>query len=104
LQNEYIAPRDDTEEIIASIWQQCLGIDKVGIHDNLHELGGDSLIAIRIIARVRAVFGLEIPLGRFFQSPTVAQLGHMIADTLQSGSLDAASTTISRKGLEEVKV
>jgi hypothetical protein len=50
---DFVAPRDPVEELLASIWQELLGIERVGIHDDFFELGGHSLLATRVIARVQ---------------------------------------------------
>ena len=53
LSNEYVAPRNETERIIAEIWKELLQVDRVGIHDNFFELGGHSLLAMRVISSIR---------------------------------------------------
>ena len=50
---EYVAPRNEVEEKLAGIWQELLGIERVGIHDNFFELGGHSLLAMRVISAIR---------------------------------------------------
>ena len=68
------APRDETEQRIASIWQDALGIEAVGIHDDFSTLGGHSLIAIRIVSEVRRAFEIALPVRALFDAPTVAAL------------------------------
>jgi len=80
IQSMYVAPRDDRELKIADIWQQLLGVEQVGINDNFFDLGGHSLLATRMAARLRDTFQIELPLQKFFQSPTVAGLAQAIAD------------------------
>ncbi len=70
-----ILPRNQTEEILASLWCELLGRNKVGIFDNFFELGGHSLIATQILARVRDRFQIDVPLGALFEMPTIATLG-----------------------------
>lgn len=70
----YVAPRTPTEEILASLWAETFGLERVGIHDNLFDLGGDSLAAARMIATLRNRFSFEIPLGAVFGTPTIAGL------------------------------
>jgi acyl transferase domain-containing protein/acyl carrier protein len=74
LQNAYVAPRNAIEQTIASIWQELLGIEQVGIYDNFFELGGHSLLATRVVARIREALRLELPLRSFFASQCVAEL------------------------------
>ena len=66
-------PRGPAEERLAVIWQEVLGLDRVGAGDDFFELGGDSILSIRVIARARAA-GLPITPRQFFESPTVAGL------------------------------
>jgi acyl carrier protein len=67
-------PRTPTEELLAGIWAEVLGVDRIGVRDNFFELGGHSLLATRVVSRVRAVFGVEIALVELFDEPTVAGL------------------------------
>ncbi|MEH1860180.1 MAG: beta-ketoacyl synthase N-terminal-like domain-containing protein [Nostoc sp.] len=62
LNNSYVAPTNELEKQIAEIWQEVLGIVQVGIYDNFYELGGDSLIATRLVSRLQAKFPVELPL------------------------------------------
>jgi amino acid adenylation domain-containing protein len=70
----YVAPRSQTEESIAGIWQSLLKVQRVGIHDNFFMLGGHSLLATQVVARIRASFGIELPLRALFEAPTVGSL------------------------------
>ena len=70
----YVAPRDSTEELLAEILAEALGLERVGIHDSFFELGGHSLIALRLMARARQALGVELPLSALYESPTVAAL------------------------------
>jgi acyl carrier protein len=85
----YVAPRNQTEELLAGIWSEVLGIEKVGINSNFFDLGGHSLLAIRIVTRVREVFNVKLPLSELFVSPHIARLAELI-DNLQAqqGTID----------------
>jgi acyl carrier protein len=72
--HSYTPPRNEFERRIAQIWQEVFGIQQVGIHDDFFELGGDSLLALRVSSRLRDAFQVEFPLQRFFEFPTVASL------------------------------
>ena len=74
LTTAYAAPRNPTEEQLAGILQEVLGVEQVGIHDDFAELGGDSLLAIQVLARIRESLGVELALRDLFETPTVAEL------------------------------
>jgi acyl transferase domain-containing protein/acyl carrier protein len=78
LANSYVAPTNDIETSIAEIWQELLGIEQVGIHDNLFDLGGDSLLVIQIVSRIREILQIEVPLRAIFETPTIAELAESV--------------------------
>jgi non-ribosomal peptide synthase protein (TIGR01720 family) len=73
LRNEYVAPRNEVEQIIAGIWQTLLGIDQIGVEDNFFELGGDSIQSIQIIARANQA-GVQLTPRQVFEHQTIAEL------------------------------
>lgn len=75
---EYIAPRTLVEEVLADIWSRVLKVERVGINDNFFDLGGHSMLAMQLLSRVRANLGIEVPLRKLFETPTVAGLAHSI--------------------------
>ncbi|MDZ8258878.1 beta-ketoacyl synthase N-terminal-like domain-containing protein [Nostoc sp. ChiQUE01b] len=74
LPNSYVAPRDEIEQKIADIWQELLGIKQVGIYDSFFELGGDSLIAVQIISRLKNTFSIKLTVASLLESPTIAEI------------------------------
>ncbi|MFI6652172.1 amino acid adenylation domain-containing protein [Streptomyces sp. NPDC050529] len=70
----YRAPRTTREEALAALFAEVLGVDRVGIDDGFFELGGHSLLATRLIGRARTVLGIEVPVRKIFDLPTVAAL------------------------------
>jgi acyl transferase domain-containing protein/NAD(P)-dependent dehydrogenase (short-subunit alcohol dehydrogenase family)/acyl carrier protein len=78
LQTAYVAPQNETQQIIADLWQKLLGIEKVGIHDSFIDLGGHSLHGVQLIIRLRDTFQVDISLRSLFEKPTVAGLALMI--------------------------
>ncbi|TYC69741.1 hypothetical protein EH183_34110 [Streptomyces sp. CB01881] len=74
LGTSYRAPRSAVEAVLAAVWQDVLGVDRIGVDDDFFALGGHSLLAARVHNRLRAVFGVEVPLRLLFSEPTVARL------------------------------
>jgi acyl carrier protein len=79
---DYVAPETEFEKIISEIWSEVLQIEKIGVHDNFLELGGNSLAAIRIATRVNDSFELDLPLNTVFESPTVSRLSQQIEKSI----------------------
>jgi hypothetical protein len=88
----YVAPSTATEYLLAEIWGELLGIDKVGVHDGFLELGGDSLLAARVVARVRQAIAADISASRLLEATTVCIMAELIDDqvlnTAPSAHLD----------------
>jgi amino acid adenylation domain-containing protein len=80
LANAYVAPRDDTERIVAGIWRALLGVDEVGVNDDFLALGGHSFLATRLAGELRAACGVEVPLRELFVKPTVAHFAQVIRE------------------------
>ncbi len=78
LQTPFTPPEGEVEKAVAGIWQEALGIGRVGVHDNFSELGGDSLVAIKVIARLRESLGVDLTVRTLFEAPTVACLAERI--------------------------
>src|SRR5205085_236189 len=80
----FVAPRNETEALVASIWSNILGIENISVFDNFFELGGHSLLATRVVFRIRETLQLDLPLRTMFLSLTIAELAHKI-DRLRAG-------------------
>jgi acyl transferase domain-containing protein/acyl carrier protein len=78
LHNAFVAPRSETEQAIADIWQEVLGIKPIGVHDSFFGLGGHSLLGTQVISRIRKKFQEDISVRTFFSSPTVADLAEAV--------------------------
>ncbi|HEY3570928.1 MAG TPA: amino acid adenylation domain-containing protein [Thermoanaerobaculia bacterium] len=79
-------PRTQTEEILAAIWSELLGVEGIGIEDSFFDLGGHSLLATQAMSRARESFGVTLPLRALFERPTVAGLAEEIEAALRGGS------------------
>lgn len=78
LRNEYLAPRSPVEEQLGALWSEVLGVERVGVRDNFFALGGDSLRASQVFARIGKTFGKSLPPAALLQAPTVEQLAALI--------------------------
>ncbi|WP_238847429.1 amino acid adenylation domain-containing protein [Nocardia arthritidis] len=76
---DFVAPSSRVEMMLAEIWEEVLGIERIGIDDNFFTLGGHSLLAAQIISRVRERLGVDIPLQILYGAPTIAELANRIA-------------------------
>jgi natural product biosynthesis luciferase-like monooxygenase protein/amino acid adenylation domain-containing protein len=76
-------PDDPGEELLLGIWSEVLGVGPVPRHASFFALGGHSLLATQVISRVRKVFGIELPVRRFFEAPTIAALARFLAEARQ---------------------
>jgi amino acid adenylation domain-containing protein len=79
LEDRYVAPRTPTEEILAGIWAEVLGVERVGIHDNFFDLGGHSLLLVQVHRRLEEAFRRPILIVALFQYPTLHTLGKYVA-------------------------
>jgi len=74
----YVPPRTPTEELLAVIWAEVLGVEQVGVNDNFFDLGGHSLKATRVISRIQATFQVDLPMHSLFEKLTVADMAEQI--------------------------
>jgi amino acid adenylation domain-containing protein len=82
LATEYVAPRTEVEQVVASIWQQVLQVEKVGLHDHFFDLGGHSLRMLQVNGKLREAFNRDISMVEMFQYPTVDSLAVFLSREL----------------------
>jgi amino acid adenylation domain-containing protein len=94
---EFVPPRTAVERLLAAMWSQVLGVDRVGVHDPFFDLGGHSLLATQLLAHVRSTFHVEIPLRRLFDTPSVAELAlAIVAAELRPGQSEELALLIEK--------
>ncbi|WDV32335.1 non-ribosomal peptide synthetase [Streptomyces sp. AD16] len=79
---EYTAPRTPTEEAVADLWAALLGVERVGAHDDFFERGGDSLLSLQAVLRMKVAFGLDLSPRDVLSRPTVAALAQLIEERI----------------------
>jgi acyl transferase domain-containing protein/thioesterase domain-containing protein/acyl carrier protein len=94
LGTEYIAPRNDVERTLTGIWQSLLGIDQIGVDDSFFDLGGHSLIAVRLFAQVKKAYGVDFPISVLFEAPTIAACAAMIAEQTGASLTDTGTDNV----------
>ncbi len=77
-EHPYVAPRNESEKALCKIWEEVLGVERVGIADNFFHLGGSSLLAASIVSRIRFHFGMDFSVKLFFSNPDVESLALLI--------------------------
>ncbi|HKH45556.1 MAG TPA: amino acid adenylation domain-containing protein, partial [Thermoanaerobaculia bacterium] len=92
------AARTPTEERLAAVWAEVLGIERIGAEDDFFALGGHSLLASRVASRVREAFSVELPLAVFFERPRLKELAAVIEAERGLGSEDLPLAPVPRQG------
>jgi len=103
LSRPYVVPEGEVERTVASIWQDLLGVDRVGLNDDFLELGGHSLLATQVVSRLRERFGIDLTLRALMEAPTVAAAGERIRNLLWIRAGTVPSTAVSG-GSEEIEL
>jgi amino acid adenylation domain-containing protein len=96
LDGVFVSPRTAVELRIAEIWAEVLGLPSVGTGDNFFDLGGDSLLLLRAHARIRAAFGMDVPMVELFAHPTVARAASYLAGNERLGQEPASAHASAR--------
>jgi acyl carrier protein len=94
---EHTAPRDETEQLIAAVWAEVLGVERVGVEDNFFDIGGDSLLLVRVSSRIRSELGRDLPMVELFRHPTVASLAGYVAGEAAAQTSDQGRDRGSRR-------
>ncbi len=93
-----VAPRNETEEALATLWADVLGLESVGVEESFFDLGGHSLLATRLMSRIRERFGIDVPLRGLFERPTVAAFAGEVARSVSAPAPpSAAIARVSRE-------
>jgi len=79
LDSDYVAPENDIERRLAGFWQELLGVDEIGVEDSFFDLGGHSLIAVRLFAQIRKAYNVDFPISVLFEAPTIRKCAELIA-------------------------
>ncbi|MDB5008424.1 MAG: tycC [Mucilaginibacter sp.] len=87
--DNYTAPRTATENLLAGIWVEYLGVEKIGVRDNFFELGGHSLIAVQVMTRIEKETGKRLPLAALFEKSTIEKLAALLESGDQSIKWDS---------------
>ncbi len=98
---EFVAPRNELEELIAGLWRELLKVEEVGIYDNFFEAGGHSLLAIRLLALIEKQLGEKIPLTVFFEGATIEHLAKVLRDQTKPGLQSSLMAVLLEKRLGE---
>jgi acyl transferase domain-containing protein/thioesterase domain-containing protein/acyl carrier protein len=79
LGSELVAPRNEIERALAAMWRDVLGLKEIGIRDDFFELGGQSLVAVRLFNKIRKKYGVDLPLSTLFEAPTIERCAQIVA-------------------------
>ncbi len=91
-----MAPRSKLEELLAGVWTEVLGVERVGVRDSFFDLGGHSLLATQVVSRLHAV-KLKVPVRTIFQAPTVEGLAReMVAREARPGQMEQVAELVLR--------
>ncbi|QHS63325.1 non-ribosomal peptide synthetase [Chitinophaga agri] len=99
----YVAPRNTMEAQLVYIWQEALQVDRIGIHDDFFRLGGDSIIAIGVISRIRQVFNRAVRLYDLYQQPSIDKLAALLAQSAVIAPVESEVHRTVRAELTELK-
>lgn len=99
LDSAYVAPRNDVERMLVAMWEELLGVEGVGVEDSFFDLGGHSLIAVRLFARVKKTWSVDFPISVLFEAPTVEKIAARVAEIAgitETGEAPAVAAPVKR--------
>ncbi|MCP4214101.1 MAG: amino acid adenylation domain-containing protein [bacterium] len=99
----YVAPQNPREEQLASIWRELLGRERIGIDDNFFDLGGQSILAMKAVARVIEETGIRLPISVFFQSGTIREISKRIVFEMESAKKSGDAPKKAPAGATDIK-
>ena len=94
LDSDFVEARDDIERKLVAIWEELLGVDQVGVQDSFFDLGGHSLVAVRLFARIKQTFDVDYPISILFEAPTIEGCANLIRTEIgdqEAGSNNAGT-------------
>jgi amino acid adenylation domain-containing protein len=97
-ERERTPPRTDTERRLAAIWSRLLEVEEIGVEENFFEIGGHSLMAVRLFAEIERRLGARLPLSALFESPTIAGLAELVEREQGGEALDWSALVQLRAG------
>ena len=83
-------PATEIQQMLAAIWEEVLGVQRIGAQDDFFQLGGHSILATRVVSRIRRDLGVALPLRRLFTAPTLAQLAEEVEELAAAAALTSA--------------
>ncbi|MEI6126905.1 MAG: phosphopantetheine-binding protein, partial [Pseudomonadota bacterium] len=104
LEEAYIGPHTDMEKAIAVVWEDILGVRRIGIHDNFFELGGHSLLAVKLIIRLKEACGIDIPLQIVFDMLTIEKLAQYVETSIFLNGAPAEAAPGASKDFEDIEI
>ena len=97
LDTAYMEPRNDVERVLTGFWQELLGVAQVGVEDSFFDLGGHSLIAVRLFAMVKKAYQVDFPISVLFEAPTIARCAALIIAQIGEGGEVAVKAAPTRR-------
>lgn len=99
--SDFVAPRTDVEKTLAGFWSELLGINRVGITDSFFDLGGHSLVAVRLFRMIKKAYAVDFPISVLFEAPTIEKCAQLIESSGAATATSDASKADEQDGLQE---